>query len=509
MLDNEIRGCLPVYTPAESPYTQQSGVFVHCRDTHVLLAASPKDQPAREITVTYPRSGQKTRMGLFTFHLLQAFRTCHHSTTSYLGLMRHVAQRMINYATQHPGEAISQLPQCKGANHDRLPFQTKFALTKGMLRVFPGSVRGEHLVKAGNATGVMAGTVFDVYPANMPPGSGPVTQLVARRVRSTEAILSAKEPGQTVEIPSEAYVKVSRSNDYSHEVRILIVDRPRFDPVWGEVFSEIKSLPIHLIWTEPHETSDLVLAPTETGALLQSQPELPFAQAATKLLMTEEGFETLTETLTDILVGIIRFHFHLHRQNTDRPLRDQIGMQLFELEVSSHSSPSEVPIYGPKAGAEDLFKESLATGSTVKLREDPEKEYGLMLTNNTVIDLFPYVLYYNLQDYSITSLYSSPSNNTSAPLPAIFRGVPDSPGLGGMSIGYGYNGKPMHMRVADGYTQALGFFVLVVSTKWTDFARITQSSVLEETRGDGVQDSLPVSDVELWDTVTISVLLSK
>ncbi|KAF8596660.1 hypothetical protein BDV93DRAFT_570816 [Ceratobasidium sp. AG-I] len=481
---------------------KQQGMFVPVNCTHTLLAACPSDKTCQEISVTDPATGKITQMGLFTFHLLQALRTCNLSTTSYSGLMYRVAHSMNNYAAQHRRQVNLQAPQCEGVNQDRVPFQTRLSPTKGMLRILPRDVRGEFIAKAGNATGVTVGTVFDVYPADMAPGSDPVAHLVATQVRSTEAILSATEQGQVVEIPCEAYARVSKFNGYSNGVRILVVDRPRFDPVWEDVFGNLHSLATHVIWTQPDEPSDLIVKPTETGASLQLS--VPSAQSATRLLMNEDGIAALTEILADILVGITRFHFHLHHQNPDHPLRDRVGMQLFDLEVSSSSFPFELPIYGPKADAVDLFEQSLATGSTVELQENPAKRYGLMLTNNSGKDLFPYVFYYSLQDYSITCLYSPPSR---APLTSWFCGVPGFPGIGGLPIGYGSHGSPIHMSVPNGYTRATGYLKLTVSTQWLDYESLPQNNSFGGIGRSGFGNT-PM-DMETWDTVVVSMCLLK
>ncbi|KAF8596664.1 hypothetical protein BDV93DRAFT_427035, partial [Ceratobasidium sp. AG-I] len=183
----------------------------------------------------------------------------------------------------------------------------------------------------------------------------------------------------------------------------------------------------------------------------------------------------------------VRFHFYLRRQNNEHPLQENVGMQLFELEISSM----------------DLFRESIMTGSTVELQVDTNKQYGLMLTNNTGNDLFPYILYYDPHDYSISCLYSPPGTATLAPLSELFRGVPGFPGHGGLPIGYGANGSPIHFRIPDDRSQDLGFLVLFVSTQRVDIEHITQDSPFEVTREAEVTDPIEdsYSNLNLWDTL--------
>ncbi|KAF8596657.1 hypothetical protein BDV93DRAFT_563055 [Ceratobasidium sp. AG-I] len=501
-LDNKMHEPSSADTSTKSPPLEgreRRGPFAPDKGTHVLLAACLSDKTAREISVTDPTTGKNTTRGLFTFRLLEVLRACDLSIMSYCGLIYRVAEAMAAYAAQHP-RMILQTPQCEGSNQDRLLFQTKFALSKRMFQVFPTDTRGEYLVKGGNATGIVAGTEFAVYPANMALGSDPVAQLVAIKVGPTKAILSTKEPEQFIEIPSEAYAQVARFRDNFIGVRILVVDRPQFNAAWEKVFSNLISLPIFVIWTQSKETSDIVLEPTQKGALLQSQAIAPLTQATARLLETEEGVETLTE----ILSGVVHFHYHLRRKNAEHPFQEKIGMQLLELEESSSIEVFKFPIYAPKENAADLFREYLATGGTVEITEDPQKQYGLMLTNDSGVDLFPYVLYYDPQDYSIACLYNPPEPEPFSPS---IMGARVLPGIGALPIGYGSNGQPMRMKVPKNYTHDLGFFVMLVSTHWVDIKHIIQDSPFEDARE--TQDEVLDVDFGAWDTVTVGLLLSK
>ncbi|KAF8595038.1 hypothetical protein BDV93DRAFT_403076, partial [Ceratobasidium sp. AG-I] len=112
--------------------------------------------------------------------------------------------------------------------------------------------------------------------------------------------------------------------------------------------------------------------------------------------------------------------------------------------------------------------DSLATGATAKLQADSKKRYGIKLSNTSNKDLFPYVLYYDLEDYSIGCLYGPPGHTTSPPLVKIDGELP---------IGYGSSGlDPFQVEMSSNSSRELGFFVLFVSTHWVDMAHMIQES---------------------------------
>ncbi|KAF8596658.1 hypothetical protein BDV93DRAFT_423304, partial [Ceratobasidium sp. AG-I] len=112
--------------------------------------------------------------------------------------------------------------------------------------------------------------------------------------------------------------------------------------------------------------------------------------------------------------------------------------------------------------------DSLASGATAELRADPKKRYGIELSNTSDKDLFPYVLYYDLEDYSIGCLYGPPGHATSPPLAKT---------IGRLPIGYGSSGlDPFQVEMSNNSPRELGFFVLFVATQWVDIAHMTQES---------------------------------
>lgn len=493
-LDADLLKSLKLEIPTELQEPRgkkRRGVFVPVQGTHVLLAACQKDKPAQEITIPNPNAtNQQITMGLFTHHLLREFRECNLSTTGYSELRHRVAATMKAHVDQQHKKVSDQVPECEGANQDRVLFRTNFALSKSTMRVFRMDGHGPHYIKAGSAMGIVVNTEFAVYRTDMTSGSAPIAHLVAKNVGPAKTILGAMEQGQIVEIPEDACVRVARFNDCVNGVRILVVDRPKFEPIWEKVFDKLESLPINVIWAEPGEISDVVIWPSEAGATFQSQAAVYPAQAPPRGLMSKEG----VERLANILADVINFHFHLRRRNLEHPLQGKLGMQLLELQPLPGAAWQALS-YAPKENSPDLFAQGLATGRMVEIKAESGKAYGLKLTNGSERDLFPYVLYYDLQDYSISRIYTPLSKNGPAPLPASAE----------LRIGYAYNGEDLiHITMDEGLTQELGFFVLFVSTHWVDGEHLLQDSPFEWARGTDVER--PDLDLGVWDTLVVSLL---
>lgn len=481
-------------------------VFAPTLNTHVLLAACHSDELALESPNKDPATGEllfPPFTGLFTSMLLESLRKCDLTTTSYSGLMRDVIEKTRAVKVKDGDKIAFPTPQCEGQrNKDRLLFCTAFAPSKGMLVLMrtDGNPQGRYYIEAGSASGITVGTEFGVYEASTKPTSPPVMRLVAACVTSAGAYLNPPpEADPFVEVPSDAYVVVTKYNDHSKGVRILITDESKMPDSWHEVSENLRSQSIPIVWTKPGELSDLALVPTETGLKLQRVDPLfePLKLADTSLGAVSVG------KLTRILTAVVRFHFHLQRRNLVKPLQAELGMKLIELKPAPGSLVGwGVPNYIPIEGEKDLFGQSLSAGTIVQLETNADKRYGLILTNQSGKDLFAYVLYFDLEDYSINMLYSPPADSMKAPLIAGGR----------LPVGYGSSGiDPLRVETTGTIQQESGYFMLFVSDNRLDVSHIEQLSPLggeEDTGGRGDQEQADlIKDTGVWDTIVVGVAL--
>ncbi|QRW13587.1 ICE-like protease (caspase) p20 domain protein [Ceratobasidium sp. AG-Ba] len=465
-------------------------------ETHVLLAACQNLEQAQEVQNMDPITNQVLEppiTGLFTSSLLKALRQCNPAVTSYSEIMRVVINN-IQKEVSRSRELTMQIPQCEGKKKDRILFQTRFAMSKGMITLLPTRDRTVFRIKAGSASGIQVGTELGVYSGTMSIGSTPLAKLVAIDVTPIGAVLSVPEEGMVPEVPQNAYVVITKYN--SQGVRILVEDESKLPPDWNEVFDNLRSLPIEVAFSKPGEPSDLVLVPAEGEVKLQRQdPSLIQLEPKDLTLRHSLGAEELTRRMT----FIIQFHFHLQRRNPDSPLKGQVDMQLVELK-SQINPLLRIEEYVPLGTRTNLFGDSLVTGAVAELPADPSTRYGLVLTNRSNWPLYAYVLYFDLEDYSIGCLYEPPSRSSKPPLTNDGKDLP---------VGYGSSGTdPLRVESTTGAPKETGFFMLFVASSWVDISHIEQPSPFEQESGDARRrnmDRRAGPDASVWDVILIPV----
>ncbi|KAG9103449.1 hypothetical protein FRC06_010755 [Ceratobasidium sp. 370] len=465
-------------------------------ETHVLLAACQNHELAQEVNNIDPITKEPLdppTSGFFTAALLKALRECNPATTSYSELMRIV----LNYTSRQTSRSSSglsdQTPQCEGRKKDRLLFRTQFAMSKGMIALLPTRNRTIFRIKAGSASGIKVGTELGVYSGTMSSTSTPLARLVAIEVSPTGAKLGPPTEGSIVEVPPNAYVVVTRYNDQA--VRILVNDESKLPELWKEVFENVRSLAVDVVLSKPGEPSDLVLTPGDGGVTLQRQdPALLQLEPSDIVLKHNLGAEEITRRLA----SIAHFHFHLQRRNPDSPLRGVVGMQLIELKCNINPA-LQFEEFVPFETRTDLFGDNLVTGALTTLHGSSEKRYGLVLTNRSNWPLYAYVLYFDLEDYSIGCLYSPPSPSMAPPLKN------NGEELG---IGYGSSGtEPLRVESSGGSGKESGFFVLFVSSTWVDISHLEQPSPFEEEPEFrmGGSEHVVKPDSSAWDIIVAGV----
>ncbi|KAG8699620.1 hypothetical protein FRC09_006502 [Ceratobasidium sp. 395] len=478
---------------------------------HITLAACRSNEQAQEIFESNLDTGADPPSpvsGLFTTALLKALRGCNPITTSYASLMQGVQQQVADLVSQatEKGEVKLELqsPRCNGRKQSRLLFHTQSGLCKGMIPLEPGQEENTFRIKAGNASGIQLGTELDLYSKHVLNETLPLARLVVVQVTAVDATLCLQGTESTLDLPRDAYVVVAKRANQT--IRIL-KNESELPQHWDYVFSEVESLPIAITWSKHGEHSDLVLIPSEGGVLLHRQDPYVIQLNPRDILLKHE---LSAEDLAQKLRAITHFHFHLQRQNPNSLLEDRygtklVGMKLIELKDAGCSYSWAPKEYAPvEEYPKDLFGDSLSTGRVIQLQAVPEKRYGLQLTNNSDWPLFAWVIYFDLEDYSINFLYEPYGRDSSPPLR---KNKP-------LTIGYGGNGTDP-LRVANsGYSRTeCGVFMLFVSSDWVDISHIEQVSIfapVEEAKPHGREQGRGVEPgSSVWDVLVAGVSISE
>ncbi|KDN42034.1 hypothetical protein RSAG8_07079, partial [Rhizoctonia solani AG-8 WAC10335] len=400
-----------------------------------------------------PRTGRNVD---FTTALLKQLKNCDLAATSYTTLIRNL---LANRPKTSP-KIGPQTFQCEGRNQDRLLFSVQYSNAKGKISLIPTSDKSVYRVRVGSAQGVVPGTEFGVFPGKTDPTSPPVAILVAKDVGPLISQLYGQEPNAPPDIPTDAYVTIIKFNDHSNGVRIWVDEQIRRNEFWQRILTSpsLDSLPI--FWAASPENHDISLRFSDGDVEFRGAHLTPGEFGGPHILRRARGAKQLAEILTTI----IYFHCHLKIRNKDAPVRKDLSMTLRELKEKDRSWGST--IYEVKG--EDLFGDSVPAGTVATLHPDCDKVFGMELTNTSQENLFPYVLYYDFEDYSVGCLYEPPGRSVKAPLPAGKS----------ITIGYGSAGsQPFQVDFTNPRSdKEYGAFVLMVFSEWVDVAYLQQDS---------------------------------
>lgn len=456
-----------------------TGFLYKAMQSHVLLAACRPDEQAMEASkVPEPR-------GAFTVALLKLLRSENLLELSYA----RVAER-VQLRHQHP--------QCEGTNKDRVIFNvTKLIDTSRLFRVVKRN--GQLIVDAGSIHGIVEGTEFVVestFGVSFDSPFKPI--LLATHVEASRSSLSCTTPTVLPDALSDFRVTVSNWHSTA-------ATKVRFQYPAGHQCTVVG----------PNEYSDVSIhLGAGNGWLLERHDPLVTRHATATLNINQAD-------VSDVLDAVARFNFNLYRRNPHSPVKAMISVQLHQLEVAPESGLR--PILRPiRRDYFDLPAEDVLCVEESSFRVDPIKEavitdmdpyYGLTLSNASDVDLFPYVFYFDPNDYSVQvsdvcipdakidvlfqSWYLPHSRTMSPPLPRKeATGEPST-----LAIGYGASGTDsLRFSLPPGCKVDSGFLKVFVSTSYVDMRGIQQGSALDRYSRNTITDKKGSTDLAgLWD----------
>ncbi|CAE6484884.1 unnamed protein product [Rhizoctonia solani] len=491
-LDVTLRQSLSVDYPTEVEHNitgkhPAGALMAPSLESHVLLAACREHEQAQEVSYTDEKSGSRSG-GLFTDALLKELKKSDLTTTSYTSLIRKL---LTDHRPKVSQNLRIQTFQCEGRNQDRLLFSVQFSHSKGRIGLIPTSDKLVYRVRIGSAQGVVPGTEFGVYTSGMLPSSLPITTLIAKDVGPIVSQLYGREPNAPPDIPTDAYATILKYNDHSNGVRIWVDEEIKQNEFWKTVLAGLDSLPI--FWATSRENHDVELLLSDGHVELRGAHLTPGQFGSAHILKYAPAVNSLIEMLS----AIVYFHFHLKSQNKEAPIRRNLGIALRQLKVKDRNWGS--PIY--EVGGEDLFGDSVPAGTVASLHADPDKVFGLELINNSRDNLYPYVLYYDFEDYSVGCLYEPPSRSGRPPLSA----------GSSITVGYGSSGSlPFQVDFTNPKSdKEYGAFVMLVFSEWVDIGYLQQESPLTALSFEGRGERRGHFESGIWDSLLVRVELVK
>ncbi|PBK84519.1 hypothetical protein ARMGADRAFT_1018470 [Armillaria gallica] len=380
----------------------KNGFCVASWGTHVLLAACSRNETTRE--------SLKRRRGYLTMALLDALRTVPIGDLTYKSLM----ETYIKMPKE--GDGAIQTPHLDGKHVDRILF-TRYedlsARSMVLCDYLPPTPTEQQVLslRAGSMHGVILDSTYGIWSSNS-PGSAPlVTAVVSKDIKAfaSHSILTPDTwEFLTAQNPSDKtwYARLLVS---SHELLVYCHNVGRgTSPDWhAPIFSpgETKFMyPLRCVHSE--READVCLKFDGQKVLLSRGGRNSFfkgdcsldAMERNHLFRQIENFDPTFATVTPV-TNVRRqleayAHFTHHATMTSKQKMNQdlsVTVSMYELKESQD---------GPDLLSADVVK------IIVDPFTDPPK-YGFKLNNNSLIRLYPYILYFESSTFDIDIIYSS------------------------------------------------------------------------------------------------------
>ncbi|KAJ6582092.1 hypothetical protein B0H19DRAFT_523922 [Mycena capillaripes] len=433
--------------------------------SHVLLAACGVKEKAQELAF------EGRIHGRFTVYLIHLLRSVPHSSTTY--------EQLIDMIPRWSG----QTPYC-GGKTNVLIFNGSSPITDRravLLKPYPNDLKGSSQlfsVDMGDVHGIVTGTEFYAYD----PRDKFLCTLAARSVQINRTIL-AGEAELPVNIPPGSVARVS---DWKNDPMILRVHTAGNFLHTADLFSAANERPPKFVQAKL-EKAHIVLRSDNREIVIEQLTE------TMRKAITEVRFplKSSPEYLPHIVDGIAHFHYLLDRANDGDPLRP-----LFALEM--HRLRGQFPTREPDPN----FGENgnLVVDGAVRFRSDEKAKYGLTIRNTSPEDLFPYLFYFDPEDYTIQKWYLPQHRDIVPPLPA---------NTGTVTVGMGGE-KALEFVLPTGQRKSSGFLKLFVTHDFVDLAWIEQITSPFDANFTGrlkiVREKLDRE--RTWDALTVTLTMT-
>ncbi|QRV92056.1 ICE-like protease (caspase) p20 domain protein [Ceratobasidium sp. AG-Ba] len=443
--------------------------------SHVLLAACGSNE------VAWERDGK----GEFTNALLSVLRGSDLAKLTYKELMDSLPAMP------------RQNPQCEGLHNSRIIFEGKLAgASPSMTKV---KVDGSTLrLQAGVAQGVTQGARFEVYQHHLMDPSNPC--LAVLEVTAAETFHSILDWSHALRgLRNPAYARQVRAG-LGHHIKVYVSQALKTelkgDPAWRDGFLVQDTCSVARS-TCTRSEADLSLDVTANKQVIfTTHNKLVNQHGITQLpcIIPLDG-----KLVLDVLRSAAAWDWHVRRTNPNPPFGDNVRIEMFKVK-------QDFTVWN-EVGQRPIIQESknMNTSGVVTIAVDPEELYGYRLVNDSSVDLYPYLFYFDASKLSIEHYYLGPipgAGKIDVPLPR----------KGSLSVGYGASGEtPFAYSLEDGQALDIGIIKLFIATSPVNFGLIEQDSPFDE-GGRGSQRRVIVesrlANIELWDT-QMMVLVQK
>ncbi|KAJ7488197.1 hypothetical protein FB451DRAFT_733280 [Mycena latifolia] len=423
----------------DTSQTQQS--WSQSSATHVMLSACRQGEAAREIPGV-----DNIVHGIFTSSLVTRLRSVPLENTTYTELLGGLAIL--------PG----QTPSCNGLNRNRLVFSGDCAVngSRSLLLRSCGDSRDGMLsfrVDIGSVEGVVVGTEFAVCLNDEIGTHDPMLRFIASTVRIHETIVIAQGSNT---VPEGARAVVTHWNNTGMILRVHL--KSGF-PYTAVLFpTGFAAQPGRRRYVEaPLQTADVVLRSDGDDLCIKRTTSIMEVDGVHDMHISLKENPT---NLPNILDAIVHFDYFLQREN-DVP---QLRIRGHELEM--YRLVGEMPCRKPDDESANMIHRE-ASRYVARFISKHGVKYGFKIRNNGDEDVYPYLLYFDPEDYTIHPLYTHVNGTP----PLAKKGGTLVIGMGGESA--------FEFTLPESQMSSSGFLKLFVATEPLNIERIAQDYPLD------------------------------
>ena len=404
-----------------------------------------------------------------------------------------------------------QNPQCEGVNQRRILFNAK---APSIGRVFY-EVRMEsdkYVMYAGAAHGINNGAEFAVYKDRETPlKTPPFGTLVVKETGAFTTTMHLPDNAIAFALAGTGFAMQTKMGE-EEDLRLHIALNDKLTPVFkalGEEMlrTDLNRRRISLVEKDKAELDIAIDGDHVVFNILNPQvtlfglKQMPFR------------VEPTYEDVYPVICASAHYYWHLRRNNTSNVLQNQVQLEFKKMQELDEYDEDFNPIFAPTG-------DNLNTAGVVDIVVDPDDMYGIKLVNNSALDLYPSLFFFDNSDLSIckcfeheggsccmlilstASFYQPPTatQKLDVPLPKKANNVP-----GSLSIGYGSGGlTPFSYFIRDGQDTDVGFLKLFLTTEPVDYSNVPQTSPFDiRQRGNGKYKPKPRL---IWDTILVAVV---
>ncbi|KDQ52438.1 hypothetical protein JAAARDRAFT_73132 [Jaapia argillacea MUCL 33604] len=442
--------------------------------SHMLLAACGADETAGEIN----------QRGVFSKALLKLLQS--------VGVEKLTYRDVLTSIDAMP----DQNPQCEGVHQDRLLFQAKITSVECPYYLVRLEDR-RYVMAAGSVHGVTKDATFAVYKDK--------DSLLKTSILGTLIAAGVEAFSTTMVLPLDVTPFDLPSSAVAVQIKALEGDLVLYVPRKDKVLLGFKAVEKQIKEMKDTPWQIIVVSGEEKKSKAHLEIKIEDDKLAFIILDEKTAQYGLTripflvypvvDDVRPILSSVARYYWHLNRPSLNSCLLNGVKIEFNRLKSSVNRFDNPTPTFRVRSpDGPNLYRDD----GVIQLIADGKDIYGITITNDTAVNMFPYVFFFDNSDLSIQSFYMPPTAGK-------YRIDPPLQARDSLAIGYGSGGsKPSTYTLRDGQEVDVGYLKFIFTTVPVDLSKVPQCSPFTHHRGPGEDDEKKV--IEAWSSILIPVV---